>query len=77
MLVHNLAKKFNSHFVAVKGVSFSVASGECFGLLGINGAGKTTTFRMLTGDEIPTSGDAVINEHRLGIEKHKVGIMNK
>ena len=41
---------------AVRGVSFGVKSGECFGLLGINGAGKTTTFRMLTGDEIPTVG---------------------
>jgi ABC-type multidrug transport system ATPase subunit len=77
MLVHNLAKKFKSRFVAVKGVSFSVAPGECFGLLGINGAGKTTTFRMLTGDEIPTSGDVVINQYRLWNEKHKVGILNK
>jgi ATP-binding cassette subfamily A (ABC1) protein 3 len=41
---------------AVRGLSFGVKSGECFGLLGINGAGKTTTFRMLTGDEIPTVG---------------------
>ena len=32
--------------------------GECFGLLGVNGAGKTTTFRMLTGDEIRSSGNA-------------------
>ena len=43
---------------AVRGLSFGVKSGECFGLLGINGAGKTTTFRILTGDEIPTAGSA-------------------
>lgn len=71
MLVHNLIKKFKSSFVAVKDISFGVAPGECFGLLGINGAGKTTTFRMLTGDEIPSSGDAVITQYRLGNEKHK------
>jgi ABC-type sugar transport system ATPase subunit len=32
--------------VAVKGVSFDVRTGECFGLLGPNGAGKTSTLRL-------------------------------
>ncbi len=36
-------------FRAVADVSFDVARGEVFGLLGANGAGKTTTFRMLCG----------------------------
>ncbi|CAJ0963995.1 unnamed protein product, partial [Mesorhabditis belari] len=48
LVVHDLAKMYGSH-LAVKGVSFAVAPGECFGLLGLNGAGKTTTFAMLTG----------------------------
>jgi ATP-binding cassette, subfamily A (ABC1), member 3 len=33
-------------------------SAECFGLLGVNGAGKTSTFKMLTGDETISSGEA-------------------
>lgn len=37
------------HMFAVNRLSFSVARGECFGLLGVNGAGKTTTFQMITG----------------------------
>ncbi len=36
-------------FHAVQDISFDVARGEVFGLLGANGAGKTTTFRMLCG----------------------------
>ncbi|MFN3189897.1 MAG: ABC transporter ATP-binding protein [Aureliella sp.] len=34
---------------AVKGISFGVRAGECFGLLGPNGAGKTTTISCLAG----------------------------
>ena len=45
-------------FPAVSNSSFGVHPGECFGLLGVNGAGKTTTFRMLTGDEIRSNGNA-------------------
>ena len=42
----NLLKKFGD-LVAVNGISFRVATGECFGILGPNGAGKTTTIRMV------------------------------
>src|SRR5205823_1059116 len=38
---------------ALSGVSFSIASGEIFGLIGPNGAGKTTLFNVLTGIYLP------------------------
>jgi sodium transport system ATP-binding protein len=47
-------------FVAVDGVSFEVAPGEIFGLLGANGAGKTTCLRMLGTVLQPTAGTATI-----------------
>jgi ABC-type dipeptide/oligopeptide/nickel transport system ATPase subunit len=34
---------------AVRGVSFSVAQGECFGIVGESGSGKTTVLRALCG----------------------------
>jgi len=53
--VSDLARRFGD-FYAVNGISFEVARGEIFGLLGANGAGKSTTFRMLCGLLPITSG---------------------
>jgi ABC-2 type transport system ATP-binding protein len=49
-LVHvaELRKSF-AEVVAVDGVSFEVARGEMFGLIGPDGAGKTTTLRTVLG----------------------------
>jgi len=44
--VLNLKKNYGS-FQALKDVSFSVRTGEVYGLIGPNGAGKTTTLRVL------------------------------
>ncbi|XP_060028541.1 ATP-binding cassette sub-family A member 17-like [Erinaceus europaeus] len=46
--------------LAVNKVSFTVPKEECFALLGLNGTGKTSIFKMLTGEEPITSGDAFI-----------------
>jgi oligopeptide/dipeptide ABC transporter ATP-binding protein len=46
---------------AVSDVSFSVAPGETFGLVGESGCGKTTTGRMIVALETPTSGSIVID----------------
>uniref|UniRef100_A0A8C4GY08 ABC transporter domain-containing protein n=1 Tax=Dicentrarchus labrax TaxID=13489 RepID=A0A8C4GY08_DICLA len=53
------------NLLAVDRLSLAVGKGECFGLLGFNGAGKTTTFKMLTGDESVTSGDAYIDGYSI------------
>ncbi len=44
--------------MAVDGVSFEVATGEVFGLLGPDGAGKTTLLRMLCGVLLQDAGTA-------------------
>ncbi len=55
--VEKLSRAFNG-LKAVDNISFSVPAGEIFGFLGHNGAGKTTTIRMLSGQLVPTSGNA-------------------
>jgi len=67
----NLVKHFGK-VDAVKGVSFTVAHGEVFGLLGHNGAGKTTTIKMLTGQLLPTSGTAKVGGYVVADNPQKV-----
>ena len=55
IIAKDLVKKFGD-FTAVKGVSFSVYRGECFGLLGPNGAGKTSVAKMIYGLSPVTAG---------------------
>ncbi|MEW6566934.1 MAG: ABC transporter ATP-binding protein [Chloroflexota bacterium] len=54
--VTGLQKAFASH-PAVQGLSFELADGEFFCLLGPPGAGKTTTLRLIAGLEKPDSGE--------------------
>ncbi|MEV4115490.1 ABC transporter ATP-binding protein [Nonomuraea sp. NPDC049695] len=53
--VHGL-RKSHQGFEAVKGISFEVAEGQIFALLGRNGAGKTTTIEVLAGFQRPDGG---------------------
>jgi ABC-2 type transport system ATP-binding protein len=54
--VHRLTKAYRD-VTAVNAVSFSIAEGKIYGLLGRNGAGKTTIMQMLTAQIFATSGE--------------------
>jgi ABC-2 type transport system ATP-binding protein len=57
--VENITHQYDSR-VALSNVSFQVAPGEIFGLLGPNGGGKSTVFRILSTMMVPTSGRAMV-----------------
>jgi len=57
--LQGLTRRFGE-VAAVDHLSFDVAAGELFGIVGPDGAGKTTTLRMLAGVLRPTEGTAVI-----------------
>lgn len=72
----NLTKTFRDkkrgEIRAVDDVSFRVAPGQIYGLLGANGAGKTTTLRLLSTLLKPTSGTATIAGFDVGRQPEKV-----
>lgn len=78
--VQGLTRRFGTTS-AVDGLSFDVASGELFGLVGPDGAGKTTTLRMLSGVLKPSSGDAVMGGvsvvHDPEGVKHEIAYMSQ
>jgi ABC-2 type transport system ATP-binding protein len=55
LIVEDVHKRYGA-FHAVKGISFKVRKGTCFGVLGPNGAGKTSLLAMMEGLIPITSG---------------------
>jgi len=57
----NVSKAYNDRLL-MEELSLSMPAGAIVGVIGPNGAGKTTLFRMITGQEPPTSGTFRIGE---------------
>jgi len=76
----NLTKQFGAA-LAVDRLTLDVREGEVFGFLGPNGAGKTTTVRMLSSLISPTSGTAIVNGYKVGVQdkeiRQSVGILTE
>ena len=67
--VDNISKSFRGR-AAVEGISFEVAPGEIFGLLGHNGAGKSTTFGISLGQLHADAGRVLIDGFDVAAERH-------
>ena len=53
--VTNMSKSFGDRLL-IEDLNFRLPQGGIVGIIGANGAGKSTLFKMLTGQEQPTSG---------------------
>jgi ABC-2 type transport system ATP-binding protein len=64
--VNGIAKSYKA-VKALQNISFEVAEGEIFGLIGPDGAGKTTLLRIMTSLMLPDTG--AVNVHGLDTVK--------
>ncbi|MGH8442730.1 MAG: amino acid adenylation domain-containing protein [Nevskiaceae bacterium] len=69
--VRDVRKRYGD-LEAVKGVSFSVRQGCCFGILGPNGAGKTSLLAMIEGIVPITSGSIRLLGMDVASEIHRI-----
>jgi cell division transport system ATP-binding protein len=64
--VFHVAKSFPGGAAALTDVNLSVDRGEFVFLTGPSGAGKTTLLRLLLRQELPTSGQVLVNGRNVG-----------
>ncbi len=68
--------KHNGHRILFLESSAALNRGEKVGLVGPNGAGKTTLFRMITGEELPDTGQVSVEKQvSIGYFSQDVGEM--
>ena len=67
----NFTKRYGD-LLAVDGLTLKIEPGEMFGFIGPNGAGKSTSIRFLATLLKATSGDGIVNGHR--VSKDPLGV---
>ncbi|HEX4251985.1 MAG TPA: sugar ABC transporter ATP-binding protein [Pseudonocardia sp.] len=75
--VRDISKSFGPNRV-LRGVSFEVARGAIYGLMGANGAGKSTLIKILCGAEAPDGGRILLGGREVSfpdpIAAHRLGV---
>ncbi|WP_460508846.1 ABC transporter ATP-binding protein [Hydrogenophaga soli] len=66
--LRDLRKSFGKTEI-IRGVNLAVKAGERVAIIGPNGAGKSTLFNLISGRFAPTSGDVLLNGHRINGKK--------
>ncbi len=67
----NVSKIYDNGAVALDRASVDIESGEFVFIVGASGAGKSTFIKMLFREELPSSGELVVNGHDIRRMKRK------
>jgi cell division transport system ATP-binding protein len=64
--LYNVQKKYDPDVSALRDISLEVERGEFVFITGPSGAGKTTLLRLLLRQELPSSGQVIVNGRNVG-----------
>jgi len=77
LTIQNISKHFEG-IKAVDNVSFPLKQGTITGIYGDNGVGKTTLFNLISGFEVPDSGNILLNgkniTHQSVLQRAQMGM---
>jgi cell division transport system ATP-binding protein len=65
VLLHDVTKQYPSGKIALRNVDLAIPEGDFVFLVGPSGAGKSTLIKLLIRDELPTSGDVIVDGYDL------------
>lgn len=71
-VVRNVVYKFKGGKVGLQDINLQSESGQLIGIMGGSGAGKSTLLNVLNGNEIPSSGEILINGININTQKDRI-----
>lgn len=74
----HVTKRYDQEYIALHDISVHIPKGEFTFLTGPSGAGKSTLLRLLIREEIPTTGQIIVNGRNIAIiPDHQIPVLRR